>query len=73
MTSLFDATDGPYLVLINDEEQRSLWPAGIPVPPGWRVELSDSDRQGCLDHIERHWTDMRPKSLRTAADTRRRR
>jgi uncharacterized protein YbdZ (MbtH family) len=51
-------------VLVNDEEQHSLWPAFADVPAGWRVVYGEADRAGCLDYIEQNWTDIRPKSLR---------
>ena len=63
MTNPFDDVDGRFLVLVNDERQYSLWPSFAEVPSGWSVELEESDRQTCVDHIERNWTDMRPKSL----------
>jgi MbtH protein len=62
MDNPFDA-DGNFHVLINDEGQYSLWPAYIEVPDGWSIVLEDTDRQACLDHIEQHWTDMRPRTL----------
>lgn len=55
-------------MLINDEEQYSLWPAFADVPAGWKVVLEETDRQTCLDYIERHWTDLRPRSLREAME-----
>jgi uncharacterized protein YbdZ (MbtH family) len=52
-------------VLVNDEEQHSLWPAFADVPAGWRVVYGEADRRAaCLDYIEQNWTDIRPKSLR---------
>lgn len=63
MTNHFDDTDGTYLVLINDEGQHSLWPTFIDVRSGWHVANSPDTRQGCLDYINQHWTDMRPQSL----------
>ena len=59
----FDAPDGTFHVLVNDEGQHSLWPAFAPVPGGWQVALPAAGRQECLDHIEAHWTDLRPRSL----------
>ncbi|MCC6554653.1 MAG: MbtH family NRPS accessory protein [Polyangiaceae bacterium] len=53
-----------YKVVINDEEQRSIWPADEACPPGWREEGARGTRAACLEHIERTWTDMRPLSLR---------
>ena len=60
----FDDDDGSFLVLVNDEEQHSLWPAFADVPAGWRVVYGEADRAACLDYIEQNWTDIRPRSLR---------
>ena len=68
MTNPFDDADGTFLVLVNDEGQHSLWPAFADVPAGWKVVLEETDRQTCLDYIERHWTDLRPPSLREAME-----
>ena len=67
-TNPFEDPDGRYLVLINDEGQYSLWPAFVEVPAGWTVRLAETDRQSALDHIDEHWTDMRPRSLVEAMD-----
>ena len=63
-TNPFDDDDGRLFVLVNDEEQHSLWPVFADVPAGWRVVYGEADRAACLHHIEQHWTDIRPKSLR---------
>lgn len=63
MTNPFEDADGTYLVLMNDENQYSLWPAFIDVPAGWRVAHFHDTRQACLDYIDTRWTDMRPQSL----------
>ncbi|MGW0771813.1 MbtH family protein [Streptomyces sp. NPDC002676] len=68
MTNPFENAEGKFFVLLNEEEQYSLWPSSIEVPEGWRVALDETDRQVCLDFIEKNWTDMRPKSLRDAMD-----
>jgi uncharacterized protein YbdZ (MbtH family) len=60
----FDDDNGAFLVLINDEEQHSLWPTFSEVPTGWRVVYGEADRAACLDYIEQNWTDIRPRSLR---------
>jgi uncharacterized protein YbdZ (MbtH family) len=63
----FDDEDGTFYVLVNDEEQYSLWPTWSPVPAGWEIvfgEPGDTGRQACLDYVEQHWTDLRPRSLR---------
>jgi MbtH protein len=69
MSNPFDNPDGRYVVLVNDEGQHSLWPSFAEVPGGWTVAHGEDDRQACLDYVEEHWTDMRPKSLATAMDS----
>jgi uncharacterized protein YbdZ (MbtH family) len=59
----FEDADVLYLVLVNDEGQHSLWPAGIAVPAGWTTAHEADSRSSCLAHIEAHWTDMRPAGL----------
>ena len=60
----FDDQDGTFYVLVNDEQQHSLWPSKIAVPAGWRVVHGEDSRQACLDYVEEHWTDLRPLSAR---------
>ncbi|WP_280427305.1 MbtH family protein [Nocardia brasiliensis] len=67
-TNPFDDENASFYVLINDEEQHSLWPAFADIPVGWRVVFGEGIRQRCLDYIEENWTDMRPKSLRDAME-----
>ncbi|WP_421109519.1 MbtH family protein [Streptomyces sp. NEAU-S77] len=55
-----------YRVVVNDEEQFSVWPGDRDLPAGWREEGTRGDRETCLAHIDRVWTDMRPRSLREA-------
>ena len=64
MSDTRDADRAVYQVLVNDEEQYSLWPFGIDVPAGWSVVHRAASRQDALDYVESHWTDMRPASLR---------
>ncbi|MEM7479768.1 MAG: MbtH family protein [Acidobacteriota bacterium] len=53
-----------YRVVVNHEEQYSIWPADRELPLGWNAEGKEGTKQECLDHIEEVWTDMRPLSLR---------
>ncbi|MEU6406695.1 MbtH family protein [Streptomyces sp. NPDC046985] len=55
-----------YLVVLNDEEQYSIWPADREVPDGWRTEGTQGPKADCLARIEEVWTDMRPRSVREA-------
>ncbi|MCU1716786.1 MbtH family protein [Pseudomonas sp. 5P_3.1_Bac2] len=63
MANSFDNDELEFLVLINDEQQRSLWPEFIARPQGWLLEFGPASRQECLDYIDTHWKDMRPASL----------
>lgn len=63
MSNPFDDPNGSFLVLVNDENQHSLWPEFAEVPAGWRSVHGPGARQACLDYIEKNWTDMRPASL----------
>jgi MbtH protein len=62
----FDDDNGSFLVLVNDEEQHSLWPEFVDVPAGWRVGFGAAGRAECLAYVEQHWTDIRPRTLRDA-------
>ncbi|MFF4353031.1 MbtH family protein [Streptomyces sp. NPDC001530] len=53
-----------YRVVLNDEEQYSIWAADRDMPAGWHAEGTEGTRQECLDRIEEVWTDLRPASLR---------
>lgn len=53
-----------YVVVINDEEQYSIWPEGRDIPLGWKACAKSGPKQECLAYIEEVWTDMRPLSLR---------
>jgi MbtH protein len=64
----FDDENLTFFVLVNDEGQHSLWPTAIDVPPGWSIVHDESSRQECLDYVDHHWTDMRPRSLRDAME-----
>jgi MbtH protein len=54
----------PYAVVVNDEEQYSIWRTGRDLPAGWRTEGFTGTEDECLAYIDETWTDMRPASLR---------
>jgi MbtH protein len=60
----------PYRVVVNHEEQYSIWPEWKEIPAGWRDVGIVGTKQVCLAHIEEVWTDMRPLSLRQRMDSR---
>lgn len=53
-----------YTVVVNHEEQYSIWPADQAVPVGWQVVGEEGSKEACLAYINQVWTDMRPLSLR---------
>ncbi|MFG2529173.1 MbtH family protein [Streptomyces sp. NPDC048516] len=57
-----------YRVVLNHEEQYSIWWADRDLPVGWRAEGTEGTREECLAHIGEVWTDMRPLSLRLRMD-----
>ncbi len=63
MSNPFDDLNGVFLVLVNAENQHSLWPSFAEVPTGWRIVHGPDARQACLSYIETNWADMRPQSL----------
>ena len=59
-----------YKVVVNHEEQYSIWPAGKKDPPGWTDAGKNGPKDECLAYIKTAWTDMRPLSLRREMDQR---
>ncbi|GGN03398.1 MbtH protein [Actinoplanes campanulatus] len=57
----FDDSEARFLVLTNEHDQHSLWPATVTVPAGWSVALAESARDECVRYVERNWTDLRPR------------
>lgn len=53
-----------YKVVVNHEEQYSIWLADKDNPLGWKDAGKSGSKQECLDYIKEVWTDMRPLSLR---------
>ena len=59
-----------YIVLVNEEEQYSLWPAAKVLPAGWRLAGKEGSEQECMAFVDEVWTDMRPLSLRRSSHDR---
>lgn len=53
-----------YQVVVNHEEQYSIWPADRDLPLGWTAAGKTGPKAECLAYIKEVWTDMRPLSLR---------
>ena len=64
----WDSDDTIFRVVINHEEQYSIWPDYLELPDGWRAVGPTGKKQVCLDFIKDAWTDMRPLSLRQHMD-----
>ena len=61
-----DNPNTEFTVVINDQEQYSIWPTYHSVPAGWKEVGVIGNKEHCLAHIKTEWTDMRPKSLKDA-------
>jgi len=59
-----------FIALINDEEQYSIWPAKKDIPAGWKAVDFSGSKTEVSAYIDKHWTDMRPASLRRTMFTR---
>ena len=64
MSNLNQANPPLFAVVLNDEEQYSIWPAAKPLPVGWTQTGTPDTKEACLGRIKELWTDMRPLSLR---------
>ena len=60
--------EATYKVVVNHEEQYSIWFADRENPPGWNDVGRQGTKEECLAYIEQIWTDMRPLSLRKQMD-----
>lgn len=70
---MFDEEDSTtYTVVVNHEEQYSIWPAYREIPAGWQATSKSGPKAECLSYIDQVWTDMRPLSLRKQMDERER-
>ena len=57
-----------YKVVLNHEEQYSIWPADRQNPPGWRDAGKSGTRAECLEYIKQGWNDMRPLRVRRSME-----
>jgi MbtH protein len=57
-----------YKVVVNHEEQYSIWPAEKSNPLGWTDAGKTGPKVECLAYVKEVWTEMRPKSLRQKMD-----
>lgn len=66
----FDDQDADFLVLVNAENQHSLWPVFADIPSGWVKIARPMKQKAAMEWVDAHWTDMRPASLIKAMDSR---
>jgi MbtH protein len=57
-----------FTVVVNHEDQYSIWPTYLELPKGWSEVGKTGTKAECLQHVEQVWTDMRPRSLRLFMD-----
>lgn len=55
-----------FMVVVNHQDQYSIWQVGRELPSGWSQVGKDGTREECLSYIDETWVDMRPKSVRMA-------
>lgn len=55
-----------FAVVVNHEEQYSIWPTELEVPAGWRQDGRTGTKEECVNYIDEVWTDIRPLSVRAA-------
>lgn len=60
MGNVFDDEALDFIVLVNVQQQHSLWPNFKAIPQGWTSVFGPSSRRACLDYVETNWTDLRP-------------
>lgn len=63
MTNPFEVPGAEYMVLRNDENQHSLWPAFADVPEGWAIVYGPGQRDDCMTYVREHWVDLRPPGV----------
>lgn len=68
MVNAFDDEATVFVVLVNDEDQYSLWPRFKEIPAGWKQVGPTGSKEECLKFVEANWIDMRPRSLREAKE-----
>lgn len=58
-----------FVVVVNAEDQYSIWPASKQIPEGWEALNQRGSKQACIEFVNENWTDMRPRSLREFMDS----
>jgi MbtH protein len=66
-----EPTREAFRVVVNHEEQYSIWPTYKEIPLGWKDVGVAGSKEHCLDHIEKVWPDIRPLSVRLVEEAQR--
>ncbi|KXK63880.1 antibiotic synthesis protein MbtH [Micromonospora rosaria] len=66
MSHTEDGSTIRYKVVVNHEEQYSIWPVDRDNPLGWQDVGHSGDKESCLAHIREIWPDITPRSVREA-------
>jgi len=66
VTADLTAATTPYRVVVNEEQQYSIWFVDRELPPGWSDAHHHGTKDDCLAYIAGIWTDIRPLSVRRA-------
>jgi MbtH protein len=66
---MVEGDEAMYVVVVNDEEQYSIWREGRSVPAGWHQTEKTGTREDCLKYIDEIWSDLRPLSVRKKLQT----
>lgn len=64
MTENDEILEKQFVILVNAEEQHSLWPRHKDVPAGWSIAYGPDSKTACLQYVERAWPDITPLSVR---------
>ena len=59
-----DRDGGEYTILVNNEDQYSIWRVGIDIPNGWEQVDYVGTKEECSSKVDEIWQDMRPRSLK---------
>ena len=66
MANPFDDETARFVVLVNAENQHSLWPETFALPDGWHKVFGPESRAGCIAYVDASWTDLRPATVAAA-------
>ncbi len=63
-----EAKQETFIIVRNHEDQHALWQTHLALPHGWEDVGFSGTKEQCLQHVQRVWPDITPKSARLAKD-----